>query len=98
MRYSKKVMHEVSSERAALLARISTIVENFMQKDTSYQHYLDKDKAIQMIFKYYSEKVSMEKLKVMSDFKLTGFVEGNMMTLLLIEGEDDIDLKAMHYI
>ncbi len=91
-------MQEVSSERDALLARISKIVEYLMQKDISYQYYLDKDKAIQMIFKYYYEKVSMEKLKVMSDFKLTGFVEGDMMTLLLIEGEDDIDLKAMHYI
>lgn len=91
-------MQEVSGERDALLARISRIVENLMQKDTSYQYYLKKDKAIQMIFKYYSEKVSIEKLKVMCDFKLTGFVQGDMMTLLLIEGEDDIDLKAMHYI
>jgi len=91
-------MQEISGERDALLARISTIVENLMQKDTSYQYYLDKDKAIKMIFKYYCEKVSMEKLKAMSDFKLTGFVEGDMMTLLLIEGEDDIDLKAMDYI
>ncbi|GAX41886.1 hypothetical protein NIES4075_28830 [Tolypothrix sp. NIES-4075] len=91
-------MQEISSERDALLARISTIVENLMQKDTSYQYYLDKDKAIKMIFKYYCEKVSMEKLKAMSDFKLTGFVEGHMMTLLLIEGENDIDLKAMYYI
>lgn len=51
-----------------------------------------------MIFKYYSEKVSMEELKAMPDFRLTGFVEGDMMTLLLIEGEDDIDLKAMSYV
>ncbi len=91
-------MQEVSSDRAALLARISKIVEHLMQKDSSYQYYLDKDKAIQMIFKYYSEKVSIEKLKAMSDLKLTGFVEGDMMTLLLIEGEADINLKAMHYI
>lgn len=91
-------MQEVSSERAALLAQISKIVEHLMQKDSSYQYYLDKDKAIQMIFKYYSEKVSIEKLKAMSDLKLTGFVEGDMMTLLLIEGEADINLKAMHYI
>lgn len=91
-------MQEVSSDRAALLVRISKIVEHLMQKDSSYQYYLDKDKAIQMIFKYYSEKVSIEKLKAMSDLKLTGFVEGDMMTLLLIEGEADINLKAMHYI
>ncbi|WP_375475658.1 hypothetical protein [uncultured Nostoc sp.] len=39
----------------------------------------------------------MEELKAMSDFRLTGFVEGHMITLLLIEGEDDIDLKAMSY-
>lgn len=50
-----------------------------------------------MIFKYYLEKVSMEELKAMSDFKLTEFVEGRMMTLLLIEGKDNIDLKAMSY-
>lgn len=90
-------MHEVSGERDALLARLSRIVENLMQKDTSYQYYLDKDKAIKMIFKYYCEKVSMEKLKAMSDFKLTGFVEGHMMTLLLIEGEDDIEVKELYY-
>ena len=89
-------MQEVSSERDALLTRISRIVENLMQKDTSYQYYLDKDKAIQIIFKYYSEKVSME-IKAMSDFKLTGFVEGDMMTLLLIEGEDDIEEKELYY-
>lgn len=90
-------MQKVSGERDALLARISRIVENLMQKDTSYQYYLDKDKAIQMIFKYYSEKISMEKLKAMSDFKLTGFVEGDLMTLLLIEGEDDIEVKEVYY-
>ena len=39
----------------------------------------------------------MEELEAMSDFRLTGFVEGDMMTLLLIEGEDDIDLKATPY-
>lgn len=50
-----------------------------------------------MIFKYYSEKVSMEELKAMSDFRLTGFVEGHMMTLLLIQEGDDIDLKATPY-
>ncbi|MBW4448043.1 MAG: hypothetical protein KME38_14540 [Spirirestis rafaelensis WJT71-NPBG6] len=98
MKNWEEVMQEVSSDRAALLARISKIVEHLMQKDSSYQYYLDKDKAIQMIFKYYSEKVSIEKLKAMSDLKLTGFVEGDMMTLLLIEGEADINLKAMHYI
>ncbi len=69
-----------------------------MHKDSSYQYYLDKDKAIKMIFKYYSEKVSIQELKAMSDFKLTGFVEGDLMTLLLIEGEDDIDLKATGYV
>ncbi|MEH1905449.1 MAG: hypothetical protein V7L04_29740 [Nostoc sp.] len=89
-------MQEVSEERDVLLARITKIVEHLMQKDSSYQYHLDKDKAIQMIFKYYSEKVSMEELKAMSDFRLTGFVEGDM-TLLLIEGEDDIDLKATPY-
>jgi hypothetical protein len=90
-------MQEVSGDKEVLLERISKIVEHLMQKDTSYQFYLDKNKTIQMIFKYYSEKVSIEKLKAMSDFKLTGFVEGDMMTLLLIEGEDDIDLKATPY-
>jgi hypothetical protein len=72
MKNWEEVMQEVSSERAALLAQISKIVEHLMQKDSSYQYYLDKDKAIQMIFKYYSEKVSIEKLKAMSDLKLTG--------------------------
>ncbi|MFN6527814.1 hypothetical protein [Nostoc sp. ChiSLP03a] len=91
-------MQEVSEERDVLLTRITKIVEHLMQKDSSYQYYLDKDKAIKMIFKYYSEKVSMEELKAMSDFRLTGFVEGDMMTLLLIEGEDDIDLKEMSYV
>ncbi|MBG1263829.1 hypothetical protein [Nostoc commune] len=90
-------MEELSREKEELLARITKIVEHLMQKDSSYQYYLDKNKAIQMIFKYYSEKVSMEELKAMSDFRLTGFVEGDMMTLLLIEGEDDIDLKATPY-
>ncbi|MEH2318134.1 hypothetical protein [Nostoc sp.] len=90
-------MQELSREKEELLARITKIVEHLMQKDSSYQYYLDKNKAIQMIFKYYSEKVSMEELKAMSDFRLTGFVEGDMMTLLLIEGEDDIDLKATPY-
>ncbi|MBD2514317.1 hypothetical protein H6G93_04720 [Nostoc sp. FACHB-973] len=90
-------MQEVSRNKEELLARITKIVEHLMQKDTSYQYYLNKDKAIQMIFKYFSEKVSMEELKAMSDFKLTGFVEGHLMTLLLIEGEDDIDLKATAY-
>ncbi|MEH2322567.1 MAG: hypothetical protein V7K32_02990 [Nostoc sp.] len=90
-------MQELSREKEELLARITKIVEHLMQKDSSYQYYLDKNKAIQMIFKYYSEKVSMEELKAMSDFRLTGFVEGDMMTLLLIEGEDDIDLKAIPY-
>lgn len=91
-------MEEVSREKAELLARITRIVEYLMQKDFSYEYYLDKNKAIQMIFKYYSEKISLEELKALSDFQFTGFVEGDMMTLLLIEGEDDIDLKAMHYI
>ncbi|GEM_PF-2647485 len=90
-------MQEVWGEREQLLDRITKIVEYLMQKDTTYQYYLDKDKAIQMIFKYYYEKVSLEELKAMSDFKLTGFIEGDMMTLLLIEGEDDIDLKATPY-
>lgn len=90
-------MQELWREKEELLARITKIVEHLMQKDSSYQYYLDKNKAIQMIFKYYSEKVSMEELKAMSDFRLTGFVEGDMMTLLLIEGEDDIDLKATPY-
>ncbi|MEH2339983.1 hypothetical protein [Nostoc sp.] len=90
-------MQELSREKEELLARITKIVEHLMQKDSSYQYYLDKNKAIEMIFKYYSEKVSMEELKAMSDFRLTGFVEGDMMTLLLIEGEDDIDLKATPY-
>lgn len=90
-------MQEVCSEKDELLARITKIVEYLMQKDTTYQYYLDKDKAIQMIFKYYYEKVSLEELKAMSDFKLTGFIEGDMMTLLLIEGEDDIDLKVTPY-
>jgi len=92
-----EVMQEVWGEREQLLDRITKIVEYLMQKDTTYQYYLDKDKAIQMIFKYYYEKVSLEELKAMSDFKLTGFIEGDMMTLLLIEGEDDIDLKATPY-
>lgn len=90
-------MQELSREKEELLARITKIVEHLMQKDSSYQYYLDKNKAIQMIFKYYSEKAFMEELKAMSDFRLTGFVEGDMMTLLLIEGEDDIDLKATPY-
>ncbi|MEI1377128.1 hypothetical protein PQG02_10680 [Nostoc sp. UHCC 0926] len=90
-------MQELSREKEELLARIRKILEHLMQKDSSYQYYLDKNKAIQMIFKYYSEKVSMEELEAMSDFRLTGFVEGDMMTLLLIEGEDDIDLKATPY-
>jgi hypothetical protein len=90
-------MQEISTDKQELLARITKIVGHLMQKDSSYQYYLEKDKAIQMIFKYYSEKVSMEELKAMSDFKLTGFVEGDMMTLLLIEGEDDIDMKATAY-
>ncbi|MDZ8034634.1 MAG: hypothetical protein RMY64_09560 [Nostoc sp. DedQUE08] len=87
-------MQEVSEERDVLLARITKIVEHLMQKDSSYQYYLDKDKAIKIIFKYYSKKVSMEELKAISDFRLTGFVEGDMMTLLLIEGEDYIDLES----
>ena len=90
-------MQELSREKEELLARITKIVKHLMQKDSSYQYYLNKNKAIQIIFKYYSEKVSMEELKAMSDFRLTGFVEGDMMTLLLIEGEDDIDLKATPY-
>lgn len=90
-------MQEFWGEREQLLDRIAKIVEHLMQKDTTYQYYLNKDKAIQMIFKYYYEKVSLEELKAMSDFKLTGFIEGDMMTLLLIEGEDDIDLKATRY-
>ena len=90
-------MHEFWEERDQVLDRITKIVEYLMQKDTTYQYYLDKDKAIQMIFKYYYEKVSLEELKAMSDFKLTGFIEGDMMTLLLIEGEDDIDMKATRY-
>ncbi|OUL36866.1 hypothetical protein BV372_05265 [Nostoc sp. T09] len=90
-------MQEVSDDKEVLLERISKIVEHLMQKDTSYKYFLEKNKAIQMIFKYYSEKVSIEELKAMSDFKLTGFVEGHLMTLLLIEGEDDIDLKATPY-
>ncbi|MCL1473934.1 hypothetical protein [Argonema antarcticum] len=90
-------MPEVWGEREQLLDRIAKIVEYLMQKDTTYQYYLDKDKAIQMIFKYYFEKVSLEELKAMSDFKLTGFIEGDMMNLLLIEGEDDIDLKVTPY-
>ncbi|MCC5642474.1 hypothetical protein LC607_05825 [Nostoc sp. CHAB 5824] len=91
-------MQELSREKEELLARITKIVEHLMQKDSSYQYYLDKDKAIQMIFKYSCEKVSIKELKAMSDFRLTGFVEGHLMTLLLIEGEDDIDLKAMSYV
>ncbi|MBC6431939.1 hypothetical protein FM036_14585 [Nostoc sp. HG1] len=91
-------MQELSREKKELLARITKIVEHLMQKDSSYQYYLDKNKAIQMIFKYYCEKVSIKELKAMSDFRLTGFVEGHLMTLLLIEGEDDIDLKAMFYV
>ncbi|MBF2008261.1 MAG: hypothetical protein IGS49_23155 [Chlorogloeopsis fritschii C42_A2020_084] len=67
-----------------------------MQKDTSYQFYLDKNKVIKMMFKYYCEKFSIEELKTMCDFKLTGFVEAHMMTLLLIEGEDDIDINAIY--
>ncbi|OUL25534.1 hypothetical protein [Nostoc sp. 106C] len=90
-------MQEVSGDKEVLLERISKIVEHLMQKDTSYHYYLDKNKAIKMIFKYYSEKVSIEELKAISDFELTGWVEGHMMTLLLIEGEDDIDLKATPY-
>ncbi|RCJ17083.1 hypothetical protein A6S26_31955 [Nostoc sp. ATCC 43529] len=91
-------MQEASRDKQELLARITKIVEHLMHKDSSYQYYLDKDKAIKMIFKYYSEKVSIQELKAMSDFKLTGFVEGDLMTLLLIEGEDDIDLKATGYV
>lgn len=91
-------MQEISREKEELLTRITKIVEHLMQKDSSYQYYLDKDKAIQMIFKYCCEKVSIKELKAMSDFRLTGFVEGHLMTLLLIEGEDDIDLKAMSYV
>ncbi|MDZ8184367.1 MAG: hypothetical protein RMX96_05815 [Nostoc sp. ChiSLP02] len=91
-------MQEISRDKQELLARITKIVENLMRKDSSYQYYLDKNKAIKMIFKYYSEKVSMEELKAMPDFKLTGFVEGDLMTLLLIEGEDDIDLKETGYV
>ncbi|MDF2386971.1 hypothetical protein JMG10_36250 [Nostoc ellipsosporum NOK] len=90
-------MQEISRDKEELLARITKIVEHLMKKDTSYQYYLDKNKAIQIIFKYFSEKVSIEELKAMSDFKLTGFVEADMMTLLLIEGEEDIDLKATPY-
>jgi hypothetical protein len=92
----EEIMQELSREKKELLARITKIVEHLMQKDSSYQYYLDK--AIQMIFKYYCEKVSIKELKAMSDFRLTGFVEGHLMTLLLIEGEDDIDLKAMFYV
>ncbi|MEH2254310.1 hypothetical protein [Nostoc sp.] len=73
-------MQKLSREKEELLARTTKIVEHLMQKDSSYQYYLDKNKAIQMIFKYYCEKVSMEELKAMSDFRLTGFVEGDMMT------------------
>ncbi|MBD2167249.1 hypothetical protein H6G04_22925 [Calothrix membranacea FACHB-236] len=88
---SKNIMREVYGYQEALLERISKIVEHLMQKDSSYQNYLDKNKAIQIIFKYYSEKVAIEELKAMSDFKLTSFIEADMMTLLLIEGEDDIN-------
>ena len=90
-------MQEVYGDKEFLLERISNIVEHLMQKDSSYQFYLDKNKAIHIIFKYYCEKVSIEELKAMSDFKLTGWVEEHMMTLLLIEGEDDIDLKSTPY-
>lgn len=80
-------MQEVKTETEVLLARISKIVENLMQKDTSYQHYLDKNKIIPLLFRYYSEKFSLAELAAKSDFKLTGFIEADMMTQLLIEGE-----------
>ena len=51
-------MQELSREKEELLARITKIVKHLMQKDSSYQYYLNKNKAIQIIFKYYSEKVS----------------------------------------
>jgi uncharacterized protein YpmS len=88
-------MQEIASDTDELLVRISKIVEYLMQKDCSYKYYLDKDKIIKIIFKYFSEKVSID-IKAMSDFKLTGFVEADMMTLLLIEGEDDIQIDQIY--
>lgn len=81
-------MQEVKSESDALITRISNIVEKLFQKDTTYQYYLDKKTIIPFIFRYHAEKFAL-KMQVMSDFELSGLIEAELMTQLLIEGEDE---------
>lgn len=71
-----------------LLTRISNIVEKLFQKDTTYQYYLDKKTITLFIFRYYLEKFAL-KIQAMSDFELSGLIEAELMTQLLIEGEDE---------
>lgn len=81
-------MQEVKSESEMLLTRISNIVEKLFKKDTTYQYYLDENKIISFVFRYYAEKFAVE-IPAMSDFELSGLIEADMMTQLLIEGEDE---------
>lgn len=50
-------MEEVKSESDTLLTRISNTVENLFQKDTSYQYYLDENKIIPFVFRYYDADI-----------------------------------------
>lgn len=87
-------MQEVKSESDALITRISNIVEKLFQKDTTYQYYLDKKTIIPFIFRYYAENFAL-KIQAMSDFELSGLIESDLMTQLLIEGEDE-QIKYSH--
>lgn len=78
-------MQQMFDGKQELFARISNIVESLMQRNYSYQFFLDKETVIQRAFKYYSENVPQEEIKLTCDLKLEGFVSGDMMTLLLVE-------------
>ncbi|NJL10245.1 MAG: hypothetical protein HC908_08950 [Calothrix sp. SM1_7_51] len=82
-------MQQVFQGKQDLFTKICEKVEYLMQRNHTYQSFLDKETVIERSFKYYSEEVSQEELKSISDLKLEGFIDGDMMTLLIVK-EDGV--------